>query len=500
MTGPENRIGARKRPPLARIGEPINPYNQFLCAPIPLGVLEDPKLTHGAKLLYGRLMLFSGKDGQCNPSNQTLAKKLAVSPDSITRWLGELRRQGYITTKFNGQGGTPDHTFRMHTNLLESMKNTVESADLRSECQTGALSPQICGIDSGNLRRQASAKTPSAYKEETIQIETIHETTSSFGGDSVAEAEPEQPIESTTTNALSVSETELEPIPFEHARETLRRLRHGREREAVFGSSVPITTFPLPDATITNQIIGGRFFRDRSDFDTWAEAFDADPRKFRNPGYGLLLADARSWPDNRASYQPSANVTEPELSDHDDTARRDAWKKRVAEQAQRVAQCEAKGWRRHSIDTVKHCDDCHGYGRILETEEYCACANGAAAKADDERKAARDARCPHCGGDGYLETGQRPDGIPPDSLLQFIEFCGCEHGERAKASQPDRVEKHNAFVRKDAIAAKLHAERKAKEEQREEANRKRRSTGLGSFVTPGQMLTSACSGGWEMRA
>ena len=39
-------------------------------------VLHDPVVSHAAKLAYGRLLLYAGRDGRCNPAQETLAAEV----------------------------------------------------------------------------------------------------------------------------------------------------------------------------------------------------------------------------------------------------------------------------------------------------------------------------------------------------------------------------------------------------------------------------------------
>jgi hypothetical protein len=64
---------------------------------IPLDVIHDPFLSHAAKLVYGRLLFYTGRDGRCNPSHRTLGAEVCLSSRQVRDVLGELRDRGYIT-------------------------------------------------------------------------------------------------------------------------------------------------------------------------------------------------------------------------------------------------------------------------------------------------------------------------------------------------------------------------------------------------------------------
>jgi len=53
-----------------------------------LEITRDPNLSHAAKLLYGRLCLFAGKNGMCNPSHERWLGRSAFPSDGC--WLFSL--------------------------------------------------------------------------------------------------------------------------------------------------------------------------------------------------------------------------------------------------------------------------------------------------------------------------------------------------------------------------------------------------------------------------
>lgn len=56
----------------------------------PLAINRNKQISRSAKSLYARLVLFSGKDGRCNPSHETLASELGIRPRQIRNLLKEL--------------------------------------------------------------------------------------------------------------------------------------------------------------------------------------------------------------------------------------------------------------------------------------------------------------------------------------------------------------------------------------------------------------------------
>ena len=68
-----------------QIGQPFNPWKRFNGVFIPLGLLTHPGLSDRAKLFYGRLCLYAGKDGACFAGRKTMATDMGVSVATITR-------------------------------------------------------------------------------------------------------------------------------------------------------------------------------------------------------------------------------------------------------------------------------------------------------------------------------------------------------------------------------------------------------------------------------
>lgn len=63
---------------------------------IPLAISRNRELTQTAKLLYGRLLLFAGKNGSCTPSHETLAAEIGIMPRQIRNALAQLSDFGLV--------------------------------------------------------------------------------------------------------------------------------------------------------------------------------------------------------------------------------------------------------------------------------------------------------------------------------------------------------------------------------------------------------------------
>lgn len=77
-------------------GEIFNPWKLFTGLFVPNALARFPGLSPGAKLLYGRLAQYAGKDGACYPSQETLAVEIGVTDRWVRKLIMELQDGGFI--------------------------------------------------------------------------------------------------------------------------------------------------------------------------------------------------------------------------------------------------------------------------------------------------------------------------------------------------------------------------------------------------------------------
>ena len=68
-------------------------------AVIPAEIRYCKELTANAKLLYGEISALCNKDGYCWASNGYFSKLYGVSNASISRWIRDLEKQGFIKSE-----------------------------------------------------------------------------------------------------------------------------------------------------------------------------------------------------------------------------------------------------------------------------------------------------------------------------------------------------------------------------------------------------------------
>ena len=77
-------------------GEIFNPYKLFVGLFVPNALARFPSITPGAKLLYGRLSQYGGRNGLCYPSQEELAREIGVTDRQVRRLLDELCDSNFI--------------------------------------------------------------------------------------------------------------------------------------------------------------------------------------------------------------------------------------------------------------------------------------------------------------------------------------------------------------------------------------------------------------------
>ena len=113
------------------VGKRFNPYNLFHGCYVPEWLARRREISQGAKLLYGRLIRFAGKNGKCNPRSDILSNELGVSRRQIVEYLKELKEHELIEAERKGRGRSNDYFFLFHLWIVDSndVKNTSHQND-----------------------------------------------------------------------------------------------------------------------------------------------------------------------------------------------------------------------------------------------------------------------------------------------------------------------------------------------------------------------------------
>jgi DNA-binding MarR family transcriptional regulator len=85
--------------------------NPSYYAIIPSNVRYDNALCANAKLLYAEITALSNAKGYCYASNSYFATLYNVKPVSISRWVSQLAKAGYIRSEIDEANGNTRHIY-----------------------------------------------------------------------------------------------------------------------------------------------------------------------------------------------------------------------------------------------------------------------------------------------------------------------------------------------------------------------------------------------------
>ena len=73
---------------------------------VPNFILENEKLSFGAKVVYALFLRYSWHEAGCFPGQDRLAKHMGCGRSTATRFVQELKTAGYLEIERRGQGKT----------------------------------------------------------------------------------------------------------------------------------------------------------------------------------------------------------------------------------------------------------------------------------------------------------------------------------------------------------------------------------------------------------
>lgn len=86
--------------------------NRSYYAIIPASVRYDNSLNANAKLLYGEITALCNQEGYCWATNDYFSKLYGVSKTTISRWIRDLKDNGYISVELIYKNGTKEIDYR----------------------------------------------------------------------------------------------------------------------------------------------------------------------------------------------------------------------------------------------------------------------------------------------------------------------------------------------------------------------------------------------------
>jgi hypothetical protein len=116
------------------IGERFVPWRRFKTYYLIPDPVMAADISPGAKLCWGVLARFAGKDGRCFPTMQTIGRQIGVSERQAKSYIAELTRERYIVRTRGGSRRSNQYSFLWHS--------TFEVADGQDASQqTGKILP-----------------------------------------------------------------------------------------------------------------------------------------------------------------------------------------------------------------------------------------------------------------------------------------------------------------------------------------------------------------------
>lgn len=73
---------------------------------LPASIRYDKNLKPMEKIMYSELTALSNKNGYCNATNSYFAELYEVSKNTVSLWISDLEKAGYIKTKLIYEAGT----------------------------------------------------------------------------------------------------------------------------------------------------------------------------------------------------------------------------------------------------------------------------------------------------------------------------------------------------------------------------------------------------------
>ena len=106
------------------MNRPQNNNHAGYYAIIPANVRYDPTLSANAKLLYGEITALCKKEGFCWSSNGYFARLYGKSKETISRWIAQLIRSGYVESTVDKNDKN-----KRHISLVAAKPSSAEQPD-----------------------------------------------------------------------------------------------------------------------------------------------------------------------------------------------------------------------------------------------------------------------------------------------------------------------------------------------------------------------------------
>lgn len=112
----------------------MSPHKAFQGAFVPNWLMRRPEVSPGAKMTYGRLVQYAGTKGIAWPKRETIAKELAVCPNTYDKYIQELIDNKLVEATRTGLGMSNRYRFLKHEwiEYINADSHTVVNQDSRT--------------------------------------------------------------------------------------------------------------------------------------------------------------------------------------------------------------------------------------------------------------------------------------------------------------------------------------------------------------------------------
>jgi hypothetical protein len=122
--------------------------------------MQRKEISAGAKLCYGRLARFAGKDGSCYPKRETLANAIGVSQRQVDRYINELKKYNLIGVGQTGKKRPNEYFFyesewmigKYKGSTHMSTQNNSESTDMSTSESTDMSTSESTDMSTPYIR------------------------------------------------------------------------------------------------------------------------------------------------------------------------------------------------------------------------------------------------------------------------------------------------------------------------------------------------------------
>ena len=115
-------------------------------------VRYDKNLTANAKLLYAEVTALLNMNGECFATNKYFSNLYGKSVVTISKWIGELISNGYISSSYTYKGGTKEID-RRYLSILKGGIKENDKGGIKEKFKDNNTSININLTDSNNKGR-----------------------------------------------------------------------------------------------------------------------------------------------------------------------------------------------------------------------------------------------------------------------------------------------------------------------------------------------------------